>query len=304
MAAPRLTTDPNIESCPDFTSAPYKTLRELIVAGSAQGTALTDAEAGTQLVDGWTADRDARKLLWDAQIEADTAQAAVDAAALAAQSELDRAAAEAAAEAERFEADKKKPKLGNFDTTLSIPDFLGPRPSNFAKKKLDDMEYVELWYWTKEGCIDAELSRAGVEADESFGLTQIGSTISLKSASYKASKKVIRDEDLSFTQLSVAKTGFLASIATAGWPAEHRAALASFFYAIESHPSRAEHDDYAESILVIYQAKSRRYWHDTLVQDRGFNIAIFNDKLLEQIAKEYYNKLRSSQHRLVRSFPF
>ncbi|KAJ6501084.1 hypothetical protein C8R47DRAFT_970620 [Mycena vitilis] len=288
MAAPRLTTDPNIESCPDFTSAPYKTLRELIVAGSAQGTALTDAEAGTQLVDGWTADRDA----------------AVDAAALAAQSELDRAAAEAAAEAERFEADKKKPKLGNFDTTLSIPDFLGPRPSNFAKKKLDDMEYVELWYWTKEGCIDAELSRAGVEADESFGLTQIGSTISLKSASYKASKKVIRDEDLSFTQLSVAKTGFLASIATAGWPAEHRAALASFFYAIESHPSRAEHDDYAESILVIYQAKSRRYWHDTLAQDRGFNIAIFNDKLLEQIAKEYHNKLRSSQHRLVRSFPF
>ncbi|KAJ7050613.1 hypothetical protein C8F01DRAFT_1067614 [Mycena amicta] len=302
MAIPRITSDPSLESCPDFISGTFKSIRDLIEAGSAHGTPLSDAEAATQLAASWTAENVGRKLLWDAQVESDAAQAAADAAAIETQANLDKAAAEAAAEVDRLEAEKKKPKLGSFDATLSIPDSLGPRPSSFAKKKLDDMEYVELWYWTKEGCLDAESSRGGVEADESFGLTQVGSVISLKSAAYKASKKVVRDEDLSWSQLSVAKSGFLLAIAAAGWPAPHRSALASFFYAIETHNTRSEDDDYAETILVIYQARVRRHWHDMLAQDKGFNVAIFNSNLLKQISKEYHNKLRASEHRMVRVF--
>jgi hypothetical protein len=209
----------------------------------------------------------------------------------------------AAVEAERLEAEKKKPKLGAFDPALVIPDFLGPRASNFAKKKLDEKQYVELWYWTKEGYLDADSLRAGVEADESFGITQIGSTLTLKPlTAFKASKKAVRDEDLTWARLSIAKTGFLAAIEAAGWPKEHCAAVSSFFRAIENHPSRMNHDDYAETILVIYQARTRRYWHDILDQNLGFNIAIINYRLLEQISQEFLNKMRSSRYRKVRNF--
>ncbi|KAJ6496855.1 hypothetical protein DFH09DRAFT_945761 [Mycena vulgaris] len=306
MAAPRLTLDPDLESCDDYTSAIFKPLRDLLVAGSAtSATPLTDADAAVQLADSWNAGRAARKVIWDAQVQADAAQAAADAAAETAQVEAAQAAVDAAAEAERLEIEKKKPKLGAFDAGLLIPDFLGPRASNFAKKKLEDKAYVELWYWTKEGCLDAELLRGGVEADESFGITQIGSTLSLKPlTAYKASKKVVPDEELSWAQLSIARAGFLAAIEAAGWPKEHRAALASFFYAIETHPSRMNHDDYADTILVIYAARARRFWHDLLAQDKGFNIAIINDKLLEQISQEFHNKLRSSGYKTVcGSFP-
>ncbi|KAJ7447174.1 hypothetical protein FB451DRAFT_1006647, partial [Mycena latifolia] len=290
MATPRLTLDPNLEACPDYTSATFKPIRDLIVAGSAQGTPLTDAEAAVVLADSWNTERDARKVVWDAQVQADADQAAADAAALAAQAEAARLTAEAAAEAERVEAEKKKPKLASFDPDRAIPDFLGPRVSNFAKKKLDDREYVELWYWTKEGCLDAESLRGGVEADESFGITQVGSMLSLKPlTAYKASKKVVRDEDLSYAQLSIAKTGFLTAIAEADWPLEHRAALASFFYAVDGHPSRMNHDDHAENIMVIYAARARRYWHDVLPHPtKSFNIAVINDKLLDNISQEYH----------------
>ncbi|KAJ7648794.1 hypothetical protein DFH06DRAFT_1332390 [Mycena polygramma] len=96
MAAPRLTLDPTLESCPDHASASFKSVRDLIVAGSAPGgTPLTDAEAATQLNEAWVKDRDARQVIWDAQVQADATQAAADAAAAAAQAETDRAAAEA-----------------------------------------------------------------------------------------------------------------------------------------------------------------------------------------------------------------
>ncbi|KAJ6482381.1 hypothetical protein DFH09DRAFT_1462357, partial [Mycena vulgaris] len=301
MATPRITLDPALEACPDYASAPFKTVRDLIIAGATAANPLTDAEAATHLSDAWNADCDARKLLRAAQVQADATQATADAAAAAAQDALDRAAADAAADAERLEAEKKKPKLGAFDSTLAIPDYLGPRASAFAKKKLEDKEYVELWYWTKEGCLDAEALRGGVEADESFGITQVGSTLSLKPlTAYKASKKVIRDEDLTWAQLSIAKTGYLAALEAAGWPNPHRASLASFFYTIENHPSRMNHDDYADSILVIYAARARRFWHDQLSQGKGFNIAIVNDKLMDQISTEFHNKLRSSRYRTVR----
>lgn len=301
MAAPRLTLDPALESCPDHTSAAFQTLRGLIMAGAPAATPLTHADAANQLSDAWNKDRDARQLIWDAQVQADAAQAAADATAAAAQADTDRLAAEATAAAELAAVEAKKPKIGAFDATLTIPDFLGPRASNFAKKKLEDKEYVELWYYTREGCLDAESLRGGVEADETFGITQSGSTLSLKPlTAFKASKKVVRDEDLLWDQLSIAKTGFLAAIEDAGWPTEHRTAMATFFYRIENHPSRMQGDSHAQEILVIYQARARRSWHDMLSQNKGFNLALINDKLLETVSREFHNKLRDVKYRVVR----
>ncbi|KAJ7017828.1 hypothetical protein C8F04DRAFT_978440 [Mycena alexandri] len=303
MAAPRLTLDPALESCSDHTSASFQTLRDLIVAGAPAGAPLTAADAATQLSDAWNKDRDTRQVIWDAQVQADAAQAAADATAAAAQADADHLAADAAAATELAALEAKKPKIGAFDATLTIPNFLGPCASNFAKKKLEDKEYIELWYFTKEGCLDAEALRGGVEADESFGITQIGSTLSLKPlTAYKASRKVVPGEELSWAQLSIAKTGFLTAIEAATWPTDHRTAMATFFYRIENHSSRMNHDDYAENILVIYQARARRYWHDMLAQGKGFNIALINDKLLEQISNEFHNKLRKTKYRMVRVF--
>ncbi|KAJ7194281.1 hypothetical protein GGX14DRAFT_537402 [Mycena pura] len=297
---PHLSREILMHACTDHTSPTFQTLRDLIVAGAPAGAPLTPADAASQLSEAWNKDRDARQAIWDAQVQADIAQAEADTAAAAAQADIDRLAAEAAAAAELAALEAKKPKIGAFDETLTIPDFLGPRVSNFAKKKLEDKEYVELWYFTKEGCLDAESLRGGVEADETFGITQSGTTLALKPlTAFRASKKVVPDEDLSWDQLSVAKTGFLAGIDDASWPTEHRTAMATFFYRIENHPSRLQHDPHAEQILVMYQAKARRFWHDALAQNKGFNLAIINDKLLETVAREFHNKLRKEKYRVV-----
>ncbi|KAJ7780928.1 hypothetical protein B0H16DRAFT_1710186 [Mycena metata] len=96
MAAPRITFDPALESCPDHSSASFKSVRDLIIAGSASGgTPLTDAGAAILLSDAWNQERDVRQVVWDAQVQA-------DATSLAAQADSDRIATEAAAEAERI----------------------------------------------------------------------------------------------------------------------------------------------------------------------------------------------------------
>jgi hypothetical protein len=126
-----------------------------------------------------------------------------------------------------------------------------------------------------------------VETDESCGIAQVGSALSLKPlTAFKASEKVVRDEDLTWAQFSIAKTGFLAAIEAAGWPEEHRAAIMTFLYAIENHSSRMNHDHYADNVLVIYQARAWRHRRHMFDQGNRFNIGIINDRLLNQISQE------------------
>ncbi|KAJ7804993.1 hypothetical protein B0H13DRAFT_2388023 [Mycena leptocephala] len=130
MAAPRLTLDPALESCPEYSSASFQLIRNLIVAGAPAAAPLTNAEAASQLSDAWNTERDARQTTWDAEVQVDAAQAAADAVARAAQSDangwprkppLRRAC----------RGGKEEAEVGLFDSAL---------------KKLDAKEYVELWY--------------------------------------------------------------------------------------------------------------------------------------------------------------
>ena len=69
--------------------------------------------------------------------------------------------------------------MNAFDILKGVEDALAPRPAPFAINKLDNFEYVELWYFTPEGCADAsDFSKSS--ADEAFGLAQIDDVMALK----------------------------------------------------------------------------------------------------------------------------
>jgi hypothetical protein len=53
---------------------------------------------------------------------------------------------EALEAADRKETEKRKPTLASFDAGQSVPEYLVPKPSNFAKHKLEQFEYCELWH--------------------------------------------------------------------------------------------------------------------------------------------------------------
>ena len=82
-----------------------------------------------------------------------------------------RLAVDQEADAQRREAEKKKIKLPASNSERPIDDFPTYEPSHFATNKLINFEYVELWYFSKEGCRDAFDSQHSIAA-EGFGLTR------------------------------------------------------------------------------------------------------------------------------------
>ncbi|KAG1744194.1 hypothetical protein EDB19DRAFT_1927331 [Suillus lakei] len=273
-------TDPALEAQPNFESAAYVGWLNALVAG---GIAREDALE--QMAEGWRLECQERILLWQQQNEE-------DARTLQEQLERERAEKEAEEQLERREAEKKKPKINDFDDGAVVADVIIPRPSQYAIQKIKNMEYVELWYFSPDGCHEASTtSRSTSDSDDAFGFAKVDGIVALKTiASFKASQKALQDHDLSY---------FLVHIKKNNWPQKHQQALALFFTLITNH----EHcmRPRGEKALLRYAGFVRREWHDHLAQDQGFNIGLFNNALYNSISDDVWEAKQDEGLKMVRS---
>ncbi|KAF8129358.1 hypothetical protein EV363DRAFT_1169125 [Boletus edulis] len=188
--------------------------------------------------------------------------------------------------------EKKKPTIADFEEDEPTPNAIASRPSQFALQKIAAFEYVELWYFTKEGCFEAT-KQSRSQADDAFGILAANEVLTLRPvASVKASRNAKADHELSLTEILQARTSFLEHLKEAGWPNKHISALFTFFWTLESHPFRLSMRR-GDRILAMYAAKVRRHWHDKLKLGGAFNIANINDALLQQIATEINDEMLS-----------
>lgn len=149
---------------------------------------------------------------------------------------------------------------------IPTPSYLPPRPCAYALHKLEKGEYVELWYFTLEGCAAAD------------------NECSTAQEAHRASRHVLPDEKLTWDQYCIGNSDFQLAISAADWPATHVAMLEAFFYTLSRHPftRRPRGND----ALITYQARVRRHWHEQLARDEGYNISKINLGLLNGIMRE------------------
>ncbi|EPQ50081.1 hypothetical protein GLOTRDRAFT_25457, partial [Gloeophyllum trabeum ATCC 11539] len=262
----RIDRDPSLQVCPDFSSDDYAAIR----TAAARDRNVSDADIARELTEAWTARNDAAKAAWAAQQEADHPQGG----------NPDNPPSLA--------TDRKKPALAPFDPDLAAPDHLRPRPSAFAIHKLENFEYVELWYFTQDRCLDA-LSSSHSTGDHTFGLASEEDVLALRPiAAYKPSKAVVADDKLSWRQMEMGFSSMLTEMEATQWSEAHRTALANFYWNLTNHPYRTR--PYGETALITYQARVRRHWHDSLKQGKGYNISGVNNNLLSSINDEVWDK--------------
>lgn len=285
----RILADPALEAQPNFESMAYRAWLNALIDGGA-----TRENAIAQMTEGWRLERQERIELWQQQVEEDVRE-------LQERAEREQAEKEAEEQEERREAEKKKPKINDFDSETPVADVIIPRPSQYAIQKIKNMEYVELWYFSPDGCREAAItSRSTSDSDDAFGFAKVDGIVALKTiASFKASQKALQDHDLSWRQFDLAKTSFLIHIEKNGWPEKHQQALALFFTLITNHEHRMR--PRGEKTLLRYAGFVRREWHDRLAQNQGFNIGIFNNALYNTLLDDVWETERDESLKLVRS---
>ncbi|KAF8810965.1 hypothetical protein BYT27DRAFT_7253102 [Phlegmacium glaucopus] len=283
----RLTHNPHLEVMPDHAGPHYNALRDVLTQNG-----MTIEQAVQALNDSWTQNHEERVQRWNQQ-EANDVNAAEELQRQLQQDDEQQAIQQPAErDVERPDLEKKKPKMREFDDSAIIGNYIAPRPAQYALRRIEDFEYVELWYLTPEGCIDATQHQS-TQNDDTFGLSKVDDMVTLKSvSSLKASKNVLPDTELSFRQMSMAKNTFIPLMTKYQWSEKAIGAFAQFFTQLELHPYRQR--DFGERALIIYQARVRREWHDQLKLGSAFNIGIINEDLLQSIYKELLDRAQLS----------
>ncbi|KAG2100881.1 hypothetical protein BD769DRAFT_1676888 [Suillus cothurnatus] len=218
--------------------------------------------------------------------------ATVEESGIDTQEEEERLAKEVETENEHLEAEKKKPKMNGFITTASVGDSIAPRPSQYAIQKLNNFEYVELWYFSPEGCKEAMKTSRSI-ADDMFSLTKLDNHLSIRpSSTFKASRSALPDHELMFSTFLRAKNLFLTHANMAKWPQTHLDALVLFFWHLKNHAIR-NNSEIGDMVILHYASCVHLNWHDQLKRDEGFNIGIINETLLRTINEEIWDQIRS-----------
>ncbi|CAA7265209.1 unnamed protein product [Cyclocybe aegerita] len=175
---PRITQDPHLVQPPDFESEQFRALyATLATAERTVDAIIADSQ------NAWTQNNDAQRVAWNAQVEQDHAE---EEEARAAQEQ----AKQEAAEAEKRERENKRPKIKSFTPNKTVGKLSSRRPSRYAIHKIEQLEYVELYYFTKEACLEAERTEYSV-ARGTFTLMADGENVLAKpAAAYKPSTKL------------------------------------------------------------------------------------------------------------------
>jgi hypothetical protein len=74
------------------------------------------------------------------------------------------------------EAEKKKPKINDFEVNTMVGSYITPCPSQYALQRLKNFEYLELWYLTQEGCANAA-QHQHTQNNDTSGLTKVDNIV-------------------------------------------------------------------------------------------------------------------------------
>ena len=120
------------------------------------------------------------------------------------------------------------------------PGFLDVQPAQHVIKRLKKKEYVELWYFTVQGCQDAAASDL-ISPKETFGFISTEKGVVIQSVNVVAiSSRVVRDEDLSWEQLTEGKTRLVGCMRASGWSKQEVRQIARFYLNLNVHPVRLQ----------------------------------------------------------------
>jgi len=145
---------------------------------------------------------------------------------------------------------KKKAHFPEFNPDSVITDRIPHPPSQFAVGKIEAQEYVELWYFTIEGCKEANKTTP-TTADDTFGFLNTDTGLALQPIkASKASRNVISDEQLTWEQIMTARHNLIDTLTQADWPQDYILSLAELYINMESFKAAG----YNPRALILYHA--------------------------------------------------
>jgi hypothetical protein len=280
--------DPTGDRCPNFASATWvnmvSALMPAVAAGPDARPARSKDEVIASLRDQWQVDHDAEMAAWDLHLAAEKL-------IREAELEAEAAAAQAAEEKAREEKEAKRIKIARPVVGSRPSDKQVLRPSAWAISRLEAYKMHYLDYYTVKGMKRALAYRKTRDnTDLDVDGPKMGGGWQAVNTAGAADKEARPDKDLSWSEMTYAKSGWIGGMEKAGYESWVCDSWSLAFGTLDNLTA-FRHDDVLEDrIIVNYIADIREEWYENIrTESPNFDPGVIS-----------YAKLKSIEARLVK----
>jgi hypothetical protein len=239
---------------------------------------------------------------WNTQLQQDLVEQEEQIRITCEAEEAQRAQQEAEDKRIHREAKNKKLKLNLFDPKQHVKKWIEHRPATFALNKLNNLEYIELDYFTMRGCKEAMANTNKSVSHDTLTFMQQGDTFVIPPlAAIRPSKHIRNNEELSWEEMMDAKNMMLHFMVKSGlWQNKHTLSIVSFYVNLNCHPRKGQKN--RKRALLLYQSCVWNEWFEALKHGKGFNIELIQDKLLCSLVEEVNDAIQDREFNQVQVF--
>ncbi|KAG9310696.1 hypothetical protein JVU11DRAFT_9290 [Chiua virens] len=271
--------NPHLEVEPDYILPEFADARLIFTV---EGK--TDAQAAALLREVWRFNHQKACETWDQVRQAEEEEEEERLARQAEQRQINQ-------EQEKQLALQEERKKYKYEY-LPIPDRPLPShdtfiPPQHAINKLKKGEHVPPYYFTNRGIQEAEEEAPNLD-DDVLTLTRMdeGGPIWQSSAAVKAKACKVPDENLTWEEFSEATYCMLHWMTLQDRPRQRTDMTGKFWLALQGHTFRHGQCEYGKKALLVYQARIRRQWHQTIATPEVFSLMPLNEYRPITIQKE------------------
>ncbi|KAG5633894.1 hypothetical protein H0H81_004548, partial [Sphagnurus paluster] len=272
------TPDPLLEQEPDYEGDQFNAQRQVLINAGIPQENVT--QAIQQL---WIEDRQKRHEVWKRDRAEGRAGGQRGGEGGDEEPEIHQQADEdRAAQAIDRNTIKKSTKQPTFARGAPVPNDETLHPSEYARQKVVDFKWCELWYFDREGCLEAAQPTASTASDtyrlvagdiDSIQIRPISST--------KASRNAVPDASLTWEQINFASKIMVQTMGEEKWPEPGIRQVVDFYVRLKYKRTKRKHA--SDTAIIEYQATVRREWFDALGTDREFDLALFSAERMQEI---------------------
>ncbi|KAI9434225.1 hypothetical protein H4582DRAFT_2060406 [Lactarius indigo] len=281
--------------CPSFQGNEWDFLCQTMIDTHLGVEPLTEEGAALQLKEAWARENSNKITAWNEQLEQVRTEQEEQDMQVQEEEDVQQVLQDKETEEQHKEVEKKKLRLNPFDPNRSLGKYIEPRPAQYALNKINNLEYVELDYFTLRGCKEAASDSNKSVSQDTLAFTQVEGSFTIHPlAMIRPSRGIRCNKDLSWEEMFSTKNTMLHFMGKSQtWPTSHAISLAAFYVMLELHPR--QNQDNSKKILITYQSQVRCKWFNALKHNEGFNIEILSEEYLQFITKEVNKKAQDER---------
>lgn len=285
--------NPSQVHCPDFANAAYTLARDAMVAAENLPDIMNNELAIQKLRDDWNAVNATLITQYQNQLQEDEA--------LAEQRRLQEEENLRLREEEQRlwdgetakEIEKKQAPLYDFTEGVSV-NSVQQQIHPHAKKLVTARKFVPLWYFLPEAIKEArervrnmvDTNRFQIATEEDGGessLTLLGTHSS------RASANAVPDSKLSWAQILLAKSLFLATLPLGNYPPKFITMFAKFYANMDMHPEL--HGENGDRVMAYYHSEMWRSWYKQNERGEPFDLLVISERVLGESRMEIQKQI-------------